>query len=87
MKKITRKKKADMTIGLIIAIAIGLTILVISLYLLTGRGKQLDKVGKCEGKMCIVENEKCPGDTKRGLTPCKKGDKSGWCCSDLLSGG
>ncbi len=88
-KKIFRSKKGvEMTIPVIIAIVLGLTIMVVSLFIIMGRGKTLSKVGACDDA-CAVSKDQCPDDKPTlGLTPCTTKDgKSGHCCTDLLGGG
>lgn len=84
-----------MTIPVIIAIVIGLTIVIISLFIIMGRGKTLQQVGQCKGlcKQCSADDAKCPADKRcpkeypnLGLTPCtaEDGKTQGRCCSNLL---
>ncbi len=90
MKRPLRSKKGDMTIPVIVAIVLGLTIIVLSLFIIMGRGKTMSKVGACPD-WCVTQKSDCkePRPTL-GLTPCTFEDPStkktvhGRCCTDLI---
>lgn len=81
-----RSRKGDMSVPVIIAIVIGLTVLVIMIYLLWGKSRNLSEAVGCPREECSANDPRgeCqPGYTK-SYTPCsfKDGDvtKTGRCC-------
>lgn len=83
------KKAEGMSVGLMVAIAIGVAIIVLMYFLIFRGGKNVSIAGSCEEKFCTASegNEGCgaiSGELKKtyvaGLTTCKVGEKSGKCC-------
>jgi hypothetical protein len=78
------RKAMEMTLPIIVAIVIGLIIIVISIYVFTGKTKVLSSAGNCEASECVLSKEDCASGYVKGFIPCTKevsGKKeSGRCC-------
>ncbi len=75
-------KKGDMSIALIVAIVLGLTIILISIYMIYNKAKIASGAGGCDPSDCATKADKCVGDTKYSFTPCTMpdGETKGKCC-------
>jgi len=86
MLKIFKSRKGDMSVPVIVAIVIGLTLLVIMIYLLWGKSKNLSEAVGCPREECSANDPRgeCPAGQTKSYNPCsfKDGDqtKTGRCC-------
>jgi len=86
MLKILKSRKGDMSVPVIVAIVIGLTLLVIMVYLLWGKSRNLSEAVGCERSLCSANDPQgnCAAGYTKSYTPCsfKDGEvtKTGRCC-------
>ena len=76
------KKKAELSINMIVIIAICIVILVIMVYLIIGRGEDLDQTTKCtaKGGACVSSNENCRSGATIGNYPEYCNSRNPICC-------
>jgi len=84
---VTKKnKKGDMSIQMIVGIVIALVIIMIAIYMVSGKAKIANKAGGCSADMCKEKASDCPAGTQYSYTPCTKDDKhktKGKCCFSI----
>lgn len=83
------KKAEGMSVGLMVAIAIGVAIIVLMYFIIFRGGRNVSIAGSCEDSFCSVSTNDCkdmPESARKdvsytkSLTTCKVGDKTGKCC-------
>lgn len=80
------RKAMEMTVGVVIAIVLGLIIVAILFFGLRSKTNVLSDAGTCSGDRCIIREEPCPEGTEKGYSSCTKDGQKGWCCMDSLDG-
>ena len=83
-------KRAEMTFPVLVAIVIGLVLIAIMIYMLSGKSRDLSTGTSCLPEDCSAHDnnknyeEKCPPEKVKSYTPCKVGSgkdaKPGFCC-------
>ncbi|MFC1742283.1 hypothetical protein ACFL3V_07145 [Nanoarchaeota archaeon] len=77
------RKKAEMTFPVIVAIVIGLVILAIFIYMISGKSRDLVSGTSCPDNECSAfkSDGTCPPDKPvKSFTPCKVKKLPGRCC-------
>lgn len=86
-------RKADMSIAMIVAIVIGLTVILVIIFMFTGKTKMFAKAGTCPGDCALCDygetcEKACPeSKPMRGFRHCTVEiggeEKDGRCCEKI----